>query len=414
MLQSKHNRAQHFSFFFDSKLFMIMLVLAGIGLLAIGATSQIYLKKQLLSLGLALGAFFVTTLIDYRHYKKISEILYGLSIFLLILVLNMGTEAYGAQRWIQLGGISFQPSELAKLTLIIAMAKFLEAQRGKLNSLLETIPSFILVGIPFFIIFKQPDLGTAIIFIGIFLVMALWAGMSVTRLFLLASPLLSLVLLFAIPWYPLVTWTIYLLALFIFMFQRRIQLLDATAFWFMNVASGIFSSFLWNSLSLYQKNRLISFVNPNIDPSGLGLRYHTVKSVIAVGSGGLLGKGYLQGPLTNLQYIPQQHTDFIFSVIGEQFGLWGSLLVLGCFFYLFYRLITIALESSTTFGTLLVIGVTSMIFVQFAVNIGMNIGIMPVVGLPLPLMSYGGTSLILTFACLGIVESVRIHKGGND
>lgn len=182
----------------------------------------------------------------------------------------------------------------------------------------------------------------------------------------------------------------------------------------MNVASGIFSSFLWNSLSLYQKNRLISFVNPNIDPSGLGLRYHTVKSVIAVGSGGILGKGYLQGPLTNLQYIPQQHTDFIFSVIGEQFGLWGSLLVLGCFFYLFYRLITIALEASTTFGTLLVIGVTSMIFVQFAVNIGMNIGIMPVVGLPLPLMSYGGTSLILTFACLGIVESVRIHKGGND
>lgn len=414
VLTSNPKRSQYFSFFFDGKLFATVLALVGIGLLAIFASNQVFFKKQLLSLGIGIGVFFITTFIDYRHYKKLSEILYGLAIFLLILVLNMGTEAYGAQRWIQLGGISFQPSELAKLALIIAMAKFLEMQRGKLNSLLETIPSFILVGIPFFIIFKQPDLGTAIILIGIFLVMALWAGMSFTRLFLLASPLLSLVLLFAIPWYPLVTWTIYLLALFIFMFQRRIQIIDATVFWFMNVASGIFSSFLWNSLSLYQKNRLISFINPDVDPSGLGLRYHTVKSVIAVGSGGIIGKGYLHGPLTNLQYIPQQHTDFIFSVIGEQFGLWGSLLVLGLFLFMFYRLISIALESSTTFGTLLVIGITSMLFVQFAVNIGMNIGIMPVVGIPLPLISYGGTSLILTFACLGIVESVRMHKGGND
>ena len=414
MLDNKQKSSGYFSFFFDGRLLLTALALSGIGLLAIFATNQIFLKKQIFSLCFGVGVFFLTTFMDYRFYKKISEFLYGAAIFLLILVLNMGTEVYGAQRWIQIGSFSFQPSEIAKLALIIAMAKFLETQRGKLNSLIETIPSFILVGIPFFIIFKQPDLGTAIILIGIFLIMSLWAGMSFTRLFLLASPLLSLVLLFAIPWYPAVTWTIYLIALFAFIINRRVQALDGIVFWFMNVASGVFSSFLWNSLSLYQKNRLISFINPDVDPSGLGLRYHTVKSVIAVGSGGILGKGYLHGPLTNLQYIPQQHTDFIFSVIGEQFGLWGSLIVLGLFLYLFYRLVTIALESTSTFGTLLVIGIASMLFVQFAINIGMNIGLVPVVGIPLPFVSYGGTSLILTFACLGIAESVRIHKGGNE
>jgi rod shape determining protein RodA len=414
MLPSNQQRSQYFSFFFDGRLLLTALTLVGIGLLAIFATNSFFFKKQIFSLAVAIGVFFVTTFLDYRIYKKLSEFLYGCSIFLLILVLNMGTTAYGAQRWIQFGNFSFQPSEIAKLALIIAMAKFFEMQRGKLNSLLETLPSFILIGIPFFIIFKQPDLGSAIILIGIFLFMALWAGMSFTRLFLLASPLLSLVLLFAIPWYPLVTWTLYLAALFIFMINRKIQILDAIVFWFMNVASGIFSSFLWNTLTLYQKNRLISFINPDVDPTGLGLRYHTVKSVIAVGSGGIFGKGYLHGPLTNLQYIPQQHTDFIFSVIGEQFGLLGSIVVLGLFFYLFYRLINIALESNSMFGTLLVTGITSMLFVQFAINIGMNIGLIPVVGIPLPFLSFGGTSLILTFACLGIAESVRIHKGGND
>lgn len=396
---------------FDFSLFIPALLLCVIGIIALLATGYPEIvQRQIISLVIACGVYLICASIDYRSFKSIAEVLYGSVIFLLIIVLNLGYEAYGAQRWIALGVFSFQPSELAKLALIISMAKFLELRQAKLNSILETIPSFILVGIPFFIIFKQPDLGTSIVLLMLFATMSLWAGMSVFRLFLLSSPLLSIVVLYVIPVYPLVSWLVYLGIVFILLRLNRVQVLDSGIFLSLNVLSGIFSPYLWNTLSQYQQNRIISFLNPDIDPLARGLRYHTVKSVIAVGSGGWLGKGFMQGPLANLQYIPQQHTDFIFSVIGEEFGIWGTLLVVGLFAYLCYRLLVIASQSSTTFGTLVTIGTLTMIFFQAFVNIGMNIGLVPVVGIPLPFISYGGTSLIVTFAALGIVQSIAMRR----
>jgi rod shape determining protein RodA len=240
--------------------------------------------------------------------------------------------------------------------------------------------------------------------------MAYWAGMKFSRLFMLTSPLLSILALYALPVYPLLSWGIYLALIFAALWLLHFPLLDSAIYFSLNFFSGLFSSFFWRSLSLYQRNRILSFINPEIDPLARGLRYHTAKSVIAVGSGGFWGKGYLQGSLTNLRYIPQQHTDFIFSVIGEEFGFWGAALAAALLFYLLSRIYTIAEQSSDNFGRYLSVGILALLGFQTVINIAVNVGLSPVVGLPLPFISYGGTALIVSWLGLGLTQSVGMHK----
>jgi rod shape determining protein RodA len=396
---------------FDWRLFGTGLFLSLLGLLAVAAThNPAQLKRQIFALALGLLLFFVVTAVDFRKFSRVAEILFGLSVFLLIVVLNMGHTVYGAQRWINLAGFTFQPVELVKLSMIFMLAKFFEQRQGKLDTIFDILPGFVLVGAPFFLIYKQPDLGSAIVLVVIFFLMAYWAGMKFSRLFMLTSPLLSILALYALPVYPLLSWGIYLALIFAALWLLHFPLLDSAIYFGLNFFSGLFSSFFWHSLSLYQRNRILSFINPDIDPLARGLRYHTVKSVIAVGSGGFWGKGYLQGSLTNLQYIPQQHTDFIFSVIGEEFGFWGAALTALLLFYLLSRVYTIAAQSDDAFGRYLTVGILALLAFQVVINIAMNIGLSPVVGLPLPFVSYGGTALIISWIGLGLAQSVCMHK----
>lgn len=397
--------------FFDWKIFLAILSLSLLGLIAIYSSGQFSeLRNQVYFLGTGIAVFFVMSLINYDDLKKVSEFFYAVMLLLLFLVMNIGHEAYGAQRWLTIFGFTFQPSEIAKLIVIISVAKFLENYHDRLTSLVKSLPSFLLIGLPFFLIFKQPDLSTSIVLIIIFMVMLLWAGMAVETLLLLASPLISIIVLHLIPLYPFWTWSIYLLALLVFLFSRRMVISDTIIFFSLNVLAGLFSPLLWNSLAAYQQKRILSFLNPALDPLARGIRYHMTKSMIAVGSGGLIGQGFNRGPLTRLGYIPHQHTDFVFSIIAEEFGLLGSIVVLGLFLYVIFRLINLALETRSDFGSLIVIGVAAMLLFQVFVNIGMNIGIMPVMGIPLPFVSYGGSSLVMYFAAFGIIQSIIMRR----
>ncbi|GBR76068.1 rod shape-determining protein RodA [Candidatus Termititenax persephonae] len=396
---------------FNWSLFLTGLALSLFGILIVAAThNPAHLKRQLFSLVIGLLFFFLVTSLDFRHFQRWAEFLFGLAVFLLIVVLNVGHTAYGAQRWINLLGVTFQPAELVKLSMIFMLAKFFEQRQGKLDTILDILPGFILVGVPFFLIYKQPDLGSAIVLVVIFFLMAYWAGMKFSRLFMLISPLLSILALYALPFYPLFSWGIYLLLIFVALWLLHFPLLDSAVYFGLNFFSGLFSSFFWYSLSLYQRNRILSFLNPDIDPLARGVRYHTVKSVIAVGSGGLLGKGLFQGSLTNLQYIPQQHTDFIFSVIGEEFGFLGAVLTVLVLFYLLSRVYLIARQASDDFGRYLSVGILALLGFQVIISISMNIGLAPVVGLPLPFISYGGTALIISWLSLGLAQSVAMHR----
>lgn len=397
--------------FFDWKIFLAILALCFFGLLAIYSSGQFgQLRNQVYFLSAGLIVFFGFSIINYDDLKKTAEVLYAIALLLLLLVMNVGHEAYGAQRWLSIFGFTFQPSEITKLIIIIAMAKFLSSYQDKLTSILKSLPSFILIGLPFFLIYKQPDLSTAVILVVVFIVMLMWAGMALESLLLMVSPLLSIIFLHLIPFHHFWTWVIYLFILLVFMLGRKIFLSDAVIFFSLNVLAGIFSPMLWNSLEAYQQKRILSFLNPAIDPLARGIRYHMTKSMIAVGSGGLFGQGFNQGALTRLHYIPHQHTDFVFSIIAEEFGLLGSLLVIGLFIYIIYRLINLAVETSSDFGSLILIGVTAMFVFQVFVNIGMNLGIMPVMGLPLPFVSYGGSSIIMYFAAFGIIQSIIMRR----
>ncbi|GBR72275.1 rod shape-determining protein RodA [Candidatus Termititenax spirochaetophilus] len=396
---------------FDWRIFLTGLILSLIGLLSVAATNNpSQLKRQMVFLVIGLLVFFFVSSINFRNFKRVAEVLFCAAIFLLIVVLNMGHTVYGAQRWLNLAGFTFQPTELVKLAMIFMLAKFFEQKQVKLDTILDILPGFILVGVPFFLIYKQPDLGSAIVLVVIFVVMSYWAGMKPSRLFMLASPLLSILALYAMPVYPLLSWSIYLLLVAAALWLCHFPLLDSAIYFALNFFSGLFSSFFWNSLSLYQRNRIISFINPDIDPLARGLRYHTVKSVIAVGSGGFFGKGLFHGSLTNLQYIPQQHTDFVFSVIGEEFGFFGAALTVLLLFYLLYRVYLGTAQAADDFGRYLSVGILTLLSFQIIINISMNIGLSPVVGLPLPFISYGGTALVMSWLALGLVQSVCMHR----
>ncbi|MDR2432021.1 MAG: rod shape-determining protein RodA [Candidatus Margulisbacteria bacterium] len=397
--------------YFDWRLFLAGLGLSGLGLLAVAAThNPEQLKKQLLSLALGLLVFLLAAVWDYRSVRRWAEILFCAAVFLLLVVLNIGYAAYGAQRWIGLGPLAFQPTELMKLALIFLLAKFLEQKQGRLNTLLDILPGLALAGLPFFLIYKQPDLGSAVVLLVIFLVMSFWGGMKPSRLFLLASPFLSVLALYALPLEPLTSWGVYLALLAALLWRFRLPCWEAGVYFILNLGAGLFSSFFWNSLSLYQRNRILSFINPDIDPLARGIRYHTAKSVIAVGSGGLFGKGIFRGALTNLRYIPQQHTDFIFSVIGEELGFIGAALTVLALFYLLRRIYQIAANASADFGRYTAAGILAVLGFQTVVNIGMNIGLLPVAGLPLPFVSYGGTALVVSWLGLGLAQSIAIHR----
>ena len=346
--------------------------------------------------------YFVAIIISYIPLQKVKDFVfpfYILSLFSLILVYFFGLSMYGAQRWLSLGFITFQPSEIAKLGTLLALASAFE--RSYFNSIRDLLIPFSVAIVPWTLIFFQPDLGTSLVLIFLFFTLLYWAQVPIEAiaiiLFCLITSILSMVsvrLIFL--WIPLISFWAYKT----FKRQKIVTLLTLV---FHGLVAKL-TPFLWNvGLKDYQKDRIILFLDPGKDPLGGG--YHLLQSKIAIGSGGLFGTGLLKGKLTNLQFIPEQHTDFIFSALGEEVGFFGSLLVVLIFFLLIWQLIKIANNARTDFESLIVIGIASIFLFQIIINIYMTIGLGPVTGIPLPFMSYGRTSLLINFVCMGLALS---------
>ena len=349
-----------------------------------------------------IGSLIVYFLAQFplQNLRKYIIPIYFIAILTLLYVNFSGTSALGAQRWFSFAGFNIQPSEFAKLTLILILASILD--RKRFLGLSQLIKPLLVSFFPWILVFIQPDLGTSLVFGAILLGMLYWSGMPYEWAFIILATVVTglLACLYQIGliiWIPLIGFLGFktlpnkkILTLFVILFHSIIARITP---WFWSTA-----------LKDYQRDRLIIFLNPSQDPLGGG--YHMLQSKIGIGSGGLLGTGLMQGQLTKLKFIPEQHTDFIFSALGEEAGFIGTLLVISLFFILIFRLIKIALEARTDFESLVVIGIASMFIFQIMVNIFMTIGLGPVTGIPLPFMSYGRTALLVNFISLGFCLSV--------
>ncbi len=388
----------------DWKLIIATLALSIIGIFLImsaqyyagSAFQQQYYVRQLMWLGVALLAFVVVIHIPLRLFDLSAPLVYGVSVLMLILVLFAGTARMGASRWFSLGPLNFAPSDFAKIALIFVLARFFAYTKLPIISKRRLAISAVLTLIPVALILKQPDLGTSLVFFVILFALWFWSGLSPLYMILIISPLISLVA--ASHW---LAWSIYIAALVIFLLLYRPGFVFSFLTVVANLAFGIITPFMWGRLADYQKLRIVTFLDPGLDPRGAG--YQIIQSKIAIGSGGILGKGFLRGSQTRLDFLPEPHTDFVFSVLGEEFGLWGGLLVLLLFCFVFYRAIRTAVRCRSKFASLLVMGAVSVLMFQFLINIGMTLGFMPVTGLPLPFVSYGGTSLVMSWTLVGLI-----------
>lgn len=336
-------------------------------------------------------------------------VIYGLSCALLLAVDLVGVEAKGAERWLAIGGFNLQPSEFAKISLILTQAALLHRISG--HSLKGILSVFAATAPPFFLILTQPDLGTSLVFIAITLTMLYWANTPGSWIILMLSPLVAAIL-FALPLpyhLNLVIWFLWTLAMAIVAWRSLpLGWVGGLGGLVLNLGGAGLGQLLWSVLKDYQKTRILMFLDPDKDPLGAG--YHLIQSRIAIGAGGLWGRGIFQGTQTQLGFIPEQHTDFIFSAIAEETGFIGSLVLLCLFWLIGLRLLQIANSAGHDFGSLLAIGLFAMILFQVIVNIGMTIGLLPVTGMPLPLVSYGRSAMLATYLGLGMVLSVANHR----
>ena len=353
--------------------------------------------------GLGVAIALVIARFRYENLLQWHWITYAITNISLIAVIAIGVAANGAQSWIEIGGFNIQPSEFAKVGLIVTLAALLHERDG------QTIPSVLRIlgvtAVPWVLIMLQPDLGTGLVFGAITLGMLYWANMSPGWLILMVSPIVSAIL-FNVLFPGWIVWAI-LMGL-IAWFTLPLRFVSTIAAMAMNFAAGKLSGILWELLKQYQKDRLTLFLEPEKNPLGGG--YQLIQSRIAIGSGELWGRGLFEGTQTQLNFIPEQHTDFIFSAVGEEFGFIGSIAVLVAFWLICFRLVMIACQAKENFGSLLAIGMLSMIAFQVIVNICMTVGLAPITGIPLPWLSYGRSALLTNFIALGLVESVANYR----
>jgi len=359
--------------------------------------------RQFIWFGVGLVAAWATFQVSPRLLEWLTPAIYGFSVFLLLVVLIVGTgagTAASSHSWLAIGGHQIgQPSELAKVSTVLMLARYLSGRREPPRSLRDLLGPGLIVGIPFLLVMKQPDLGSAIVFIGVFFAMLFWAGVRPRLLFLVASPGISLLLAFSN-----LSWGFWIVGFTVLLFVWRPYVWDGLTFWLFNAVSGFVAMPLWHRLATYQQNRLLTFLNPEVDPRAAG--YHAIQSRVAIGSGGWFGTGYTEGPQKRLAFLPEQHTDFVFSVVGEELGFVGVALALGLFCVLFMTLIRIARRATDSFSSLLVFGILGMFFSHVFENVGMTVNIMPITGIPLPFFSYGGSFFIICCVCLGLVGRV--------
>ena len=358
--------------------------------------------KQLIwfSLGLAIG--FVFFLIPLKFHELFCGAYYLVGIGLLLLVVFIGEQRSGAVRWFSLGGLVFQPSEFFKLAFVLVLARYLAYSHRSFMSFKWLASVFLLTFIPMILVLKQPDLATSLVFIAISVVMFFWAGVLPLYILFIFSPLISLMAAFH--W---ISWAIFFLLLLLLLYYLKPNFLLGTTMVILNLVFGMATPLIWNRLHDYQKLRILAFLDPTRDPQGAG--YQIIQSKVAIGSGGLLGRGFLHGSQTKLAFLPAQHTDFIFSALGEEFGFWGVMILLTLFFVLSLRGITIARKARNSFASFVAMGISSVLAFQVIVNVGMATGVLPVAGLPLPFVSYGGSSMLLAWIFAGILLNINYH-----
>lgn len=364
--------------------------------------------RQLVWLVLALGAAWVATSLHFRAHDSLAYPLYVVSVVLLLAVLAFGDSAYGAKRWLELGPVRFQPSEIAKLAIVFVLARRLSNPKIDLSRFRDWFPTMLLVLVPFILVAEQPDLGTSLSFPAILIAMFFWAGMPAGILILGLSPVFTLVLSFLLDSRGVAFWLALggALALLIALIRpRRLLLLTALL---LNLGVALGMPIVKERLHDYQLRRIETFLNPGQDPQGAG--YQIIQSRIAIGSGGLLGKGWRQGTQTGLSFLPMRHTDFVFAVIGEERGLLGALTVVLLYGVIILRGYRLAVVARNGFASLMVVGLVTAFSFHVMVNLLMTIGWAPVTGLPLPLLSYGGTALVVNCVQLGLLQNVALRR----
>jgi rod shape determining protein RodA len=395
----------------DKIIVVCVLVLVSAGLLALySATTAIntpaVLKanfaKQIIWFAVGIMIASIIVLTPMQFFYKYAYWFYGAGVLLLILVLFFGTGK-GSHRWFVLGPLRLQPSELAKVATVLALARYAAEETRDLRRHKDIAVIFALVLGPALLIIKEPDLGTALVFFSLAVPMLFWAGVSPFVIFVLVAPIITLISAFNV-----YTFTAVILAITgVLLWQRRRLRVFLTVF-LINIAVGALTPKLWEGLHDYQKTRILTFVGIEQDPKGTG--YQVNQSKVAIGSGGFWGKGWLHGTQTKLRFLPEQHTDFIFTVVGEEFGFVGVTIVLAVFLTLLWRGLLIAATVKSKFTALVVVGCVTVIAVHVIINIGMSVGIMPVTGLPLPFLSYGGSALWTNMVLIALILNAGVRK----
>ena len=395
---------------YDYLTLILILALVGVGSIAIYSATSVadvdtnnFFVRQILWAVLGTIVMITVSFIPLRIINRFSYWFYGSALFFLLLVYAVGKVGQGAERWLVIGPIHIQPSEFAKLATVLAVSKFLSDKYADVNKLKYFLISVGLILVPFILIARQPDLGTSLVFLALVIPVLFWAGLNWFSIFTILTPLLTMILSF-----NFFSFLFLMLTITIVLILSGKKPIILVLVFLLNIFVGIITPFLWNQLRPYQQQRILTFINPEQDPKGAG--YQIIQSQVAIGSGGIWGKGYMNGTQTHLRFLPAQHTDFIFSVIGEEFGFFGVSVILLIFMLLIIRLIAIASAIRQSFESMTVIGIATVILVHVIINIGMTIGMAPITGLPLPFLSYGGSSLMANLVMMGIVLNISRIK----
>jgi len=378
----------------------ILLTFGFLSLYSVSLNQQVDIQKtsffkQFIFLGISLIVFIITILIPLRILHKYIYFLYGLSIVSILLPF-LGDPVSGTYRWVQIGGFGFQPSEYAKWIIILTLARYLTDHRLDIKNVFSLIIPFLITIVPMGIVLQQPDLGTSIILASTVLPILYWFGIRPYYLFLVIAPIITILAAF-----HAVSFSIWVLIVGIVIYLSRSTLVKSILIFFGNIFIGLLTPLIWNSLHSYQQKRLLTLFNPELDP--LGAAYQIIQSQTAIGSGGIWGKGFGHGTQTHLKFLPVQESDFIFSVIGEEFGFIVVTLLLLTYGWMVIRMLRLAYTTKEQYSGLVIVGIATIFMAHIFVNIAMTIGLIPVKGLPLPFISYGGSFLLSSFIMLGLV-----------
>ncbi len=397
----------------DWPLAVALLVLLPVGVMMVysasGKESEMgFWWRQIIWIGISLVFLAVAFLVPGKYIYVFSYIIYTISMLTLILVLFKNSGTGLARRWLQIGLIRFQPSEFAKVAVIMALARYLSGRRSKWNAKHFLIPMAMVLA-PMILVIREPDLGTSLVFGSVLFPMLYWSGMKFSDLLFILSPVVNVfcVIIWAVSG-EYIPWAAFIVSFTLLAIISRLRLSNVIILILVNVAVGVGASYSWDRIHDYQQKRIIAFFNPGLDPTGTG--YQIIQSKIAIGSGGAFGKGFLRGTQSRLDFLPAQHTDFIFSVLGEELGFIGCFSIIGLFLFLIWRGVRIASAVQSKFSSLMAVGLVSMILFHVFVNVGVTMGIMPVTGIPLPFISYGGSFMVINMLSMGLLLNVSAHR----